>query len=339
MLKKIKKALSLDWKQLHSVIAHMSRRSGRGYLDLFRDMLRCYQEEGYTWLNYMTFGFDEIRDPKIRSTYLSEYRDNKKIIETCNPKENIAIFEDKAIFNERFKDFMGRDVLDLRRASYGDFAQFLQRNDVIFCKPPSECGGHSIERYVTSEVAAPEELYRHLMQKNLICLEEGVVQHPKMKELSENSLNTIRIATTISPQGEVNVAYMSLRFSTTDAHIDNASMGGAFTLLTEDGRITRPGYINYPVEMSFTEHPATGESIIGFQVPMLEEIHRFVKEAAMVLPESRYVGWDIGISEKGPVIIEGNSYPSVELYQARIHMDDGLGKAQMMQDLLGLTLR
>ena len=36
-----------------------------------------------------------------------------------------------------------------------------------------------------------------------------------------------------------------------------------------------------------------------------------VKEAAKVVPEIGYVGWDIAIGEKEPIMIEGNCYPGV----------------------------
>lgn len=46
----------------------------------------------------------------------------------------------------------------------------------------------------------------------------------------------------------------------------------------------------------------------GFQVPRWEEAISTAKEAAMVLPKARLVGWDIALSrEKGWQIIEGNS--------------------------------
>ena len=53
------------------------------------------------------------------------------------------------------------------------------------------------------------------------------------------------------------------------------------------------------------------EKIVGFKVPMFKEAVDLVKEAAKVVPEIGYVGWDVAISEKGPVLVEGNCYPGV----------------------------
>lgn len=339
MLKKIKKALQLDWPQMFYVVNHMHKRSGRSHLELFQDMIACYKDQGYTWLNYLTFGFDEITDPQDRATYLSEYRDNTKIIKTCNPPENMAIFEDKGRFNDLFKDFMGRTTLDLRNADYGDFRKALLNHPVLFFKTPSDCGGDNMLRIETEKISNPKDFYQELLKNNQVVLEEAIVQDDKMKELSLHSVNTLRVGTATNPQGEVSVAYMTLRFNTTDTHFDNASMGGAFTLLTDEGVIKYPGYINYPKEKSFTIHPALGFDIRGFEVPQIPKVKEMVKEASLVLPESRYIGWDVAITPDGPVLVEANSIPSVELYQARIHMEDGLGKAYHMEELLGLPLR
>lgn len=339
MLSQIKKALKMDWPQLYYVTNHMHKRSGRSHLNLFRDMMSCYKNEGYTWLNYLTFGFDEIQDPAIRRTYLSEYRDNTKIIKSCNPPDNMKTFEDKGSFNARFKDFMGRFTLDLRKASYGDFKKALLDYPVLFFKTPSDCGGDNILRLETATIKDPRKVYESLIANEQVVLEEAITQDEKMNQLSLKSVNTLRVGTAINPQGQVSVAYMTLRFNTTDTHFDNTSLGGAFTLLSDDGKIKYPGYINYPREKSFTIHPANGMNLIGFQVPQIDRVKELVKESALVLADSRYIGWDVAITPSGPVLVEGNSIPSVELFQARIHMEDGLGKAYLMEELLGLPLR
>ncbi len=339
MVEQIKKALKMDWPQLYYVVSHMHKRSGRSHLDIFKDMTRCYKEQGYTWLNYLTFGFDEILDPLQRRSYLSEYKDNTKIIRTCNTKANMEIFEDKGLFNSRFKDFLGREALDLRRVDYSLFRKALLDHPVLFFKTPSDCGGDNIIRIETEKVEDAKALYDRLIKNNQVVLEEAIIQDKKMQELSLKSVNTLRVGTATNPQGQVSVAYMTLRFNTTDSHFDNTSLGGAFTLLSEDGTINFPAYINYPREKSFTRHPATGMDLLGFKLPQIDRVKDLVKNSALVLPESRYIGWDVAITPEGPVLVEGNSIPSVELFQARIHMADGHGQAYRMEELLGLPLR
>jgi hypothetical protein len=49
----------------------------------------------------------------------------------------------------------------------------------------------------------------------------------------------------------------------------------------------------------------TGYEFAGFEVPYFMEALDTVKTAAAILPH-RLVGWDIAITEEGPVLLEGN---------------------------------
>jgi hypothetical protein len=46
-------------------------------------------------------------------------------------------------------------------------------------------------------------------------------------------------------------------------------------------------------------------------IPCFDEVKKIVLDAAGYIPSLRLVGWDVGIGENGPVIIEGNSYYSI----------------------------
>ena len=49
---------------------------------------------------------------------------------------------------------------------------------------------------------------------------------------------------------------------------------------------------------------------------MWDECKELVTEAAKVVPEVRYVAWDVAISrDYGPLLIEGNDYPGQDVTQ------------------------
>ena len=75
----------------------------------------------------------------------------------------------------------------------------------------------------------------------------------------------------------------------------------------------------------FEEHPETGTKFIGFKIPQFEEAKKMCMEASKVIPEVGYVGWDCGISNKGPCLIEGNDYPGHDIYNLPIHRTNGIG--------------
>lgn len=62
-------------------------------------------------------------------------------------------------------------------------------------------------------------------------------------------------------------------------------------------------------------HPATNVKFDGFKIPYWNEIKELVLKAAMVNPDVKVVGWDVAISNKGPLLIEANRRPGFDLVQ------------------------
>jgi glutathione synthase/RimK-type ligase-like ATP-grasp enzyme len=50
-----------------------------------------------------------------------------------------------------------------------------------------------------------------------------------------------------------------------------------------------------------------------------------VKEAAKVIPEMGYVGWDVAFTPNGPVLVEANDFPGHDIYQLPEHTPDKIG--------------
>ena len=83
------------------------------------------------------------------------------------------------------------------------------------------------------------------------------------------------------------------------------------------------GHTNSEFIHSMTIHPITGTKIKGFQIPFWKEAKEMVVEAAKLSSHVRYVGWDVGMSVNGPVLIEGNQFPGHDIYQVAEKIKDG----------------
>ena len=96
--------------------------------------------------------------------------------------------------------------------------------------------------------------------------------------------------------------------------VDNLENGGiACSFDLETGKINGPGHTSALI--NYDKHPYTGVSFVGYALPYMEQIKALVKKAALVVPQIRYVGWDVCITEKGPAIVEGNDYPAYDFPQ------------------------
>jgi hypothetical protein len=56
-----------------------------------------------------------------------------------------------------------------------------------------------------------------------------------------------------------------------------------------------------------TEHPISKARFENFTIPLFNQVKELVIKAAGLVPVLRLVGWDVAVSESGPVLIEGNS--------------------------------
>ena len=87
--------------------------------------------------------------------------------------------------------------------------------------------------------------------------------------------------------------------------------GGLNALICDDGVIRRPA-MSDKTGMYFDMHPDTCTPFINFRVPYFDEAIALCKKAAKVRPDMRYVGWDVGITPTGPVLVEGNNLPAYD---------------------------
>lgn len=335
----IKKIFNADWKSIWLVLKDMSKRSGRTKLDLFIDMYKSYKNDGNTWMTYYSSNFDRVKDKEIRDSYLTLYKDNSKIYKMFINEDSYKYLTNKDDFVEEYKDFLGRDFINIKKSNMNDFKDFLKKHDIIFAKDPYSCGGKGVERILSNKITNTEKLFNRLLSENKYLIEEGITQHKDMNKLSLNSINTIRTGTVINEKGEVSVIYMVLRVSQTDSYLDNGSLGGYWTLLSEDGVIDKPLYTNVPLESIITKNKLTGFDYMGFQIPMIKELKELAIKAASLHKELRYIGWDIAISEDGPLIIEANEFPGPDLFQTYIHMKDGKGFVKIFEEKMGIKLR
>ena len=59
---------------------------------------------------------------------------------------------------------------------------------------------------------------------------------------------------------------------------------------------------------TFEEHPDTGCRIKGREVPLFDEAVALVLKASQAFGFMATIGWDVGLTPDGPVIIEGNPF-------------------------------
>lgn len=130
----------------------------------------------------------------------------------------------------------------------------------------------------------------------------------------------------------MDVAYVALRIGGADAVVDNFHSGGMVACVDKNtGEV-----VTDAVDMEghvYKVHPATEKTIRGFKVPFFQESLSMVSEAIEKNQIEGYLGWDIAITENGPVLIEVNTMPAVALLSAP-YVPEKKGMKDLMEKYL-----
>ena len=164
-------------------------------------------------------------------------------------------------------------------------------------------GGKGVKFFNNPTKSELTEYFDNLEDDNLI-FQETVKQSQETAKLHPDSLNTVRIMTLIL-DGEVKVLpWSAFRMGIGKSKVDNASFGGIYCKINEDGTLSDFAYD--ALGKRFNKHPDGGDfSSVKFD--FMDKIKALVKEAAQRFPHFRLIGWDIAIAEDNePIIIEAN---------------------------------
>lgn len=320
------------FKKMNYVMDVVKKKCGQSKIKTFFDVLWCAARYGAGYYDYVMFGFYDMTG-KQRDTYLTRVR-NKKVMDLMNDYAYEEDFADKLRFNETFARFVGRKTLNGETATPEQLAEFLEGQEAIFAKINRGGCGQDVYKLYVKDFESPEAMLQYIREKNLVVLEHVLPQHPEMARLHPSSVNCLRITTDLVDD-TVYIAYVVVKMGRGGGVCDNSGQGGILCRVDENtGKIcsvATDDYFNI-----FEKHPDTGVELIGYQIPMFEEAIACAKEAAMVIPQIRHIGWDIGITPDGPAIIEGNEYPGTDLCQLAPHYPEKCGLWPFYKKILNL---
>lgn len=316
-----KRISEMNFSAMFDTAKRVSKKNNACYFKVLLDIVYCGIKYMAGYVDYEVFDFYNLN--KFQRSTIITRGINNKFVSTLNNKEAANVLDNKLLFNERFNDFLKRDWLNLKVATKDEFIKFLDNKTNVIVKPIDQACGRNVEKICINEVSNYNKLYDVLMEKQQFLVEDCIIQHPKMSLIYPNSVNTLRIVT-ITKNSTTHIMFRSIRMGNNGNVVDNFNHGGLFTTIESNGTIQKPA-IDKKGNV-FAYHPFTNTKILGFKIPLFEEAIEYVKTMASIIPEVGYVGWDIAITENGPVVVEANPFPGHDIYQSKIHMkEDGTG--------------
>jgi hypothetical protein len=174
---------------------------------------------------------------------------------------------------------------------------------------------YDIERIV-GFTRATTELKQHRPGTNVesFLIEERIRPHPELATFIGPTLCSVRIQTIIARDGSPRIIAAVFKLQPEPVGVDHLIYGAVGCWVDqESGRLVR-GRTRDSLEDT-NVIPGTQKSFIGFQLPDWPEVKALALRAAQAFPWARSIGWDIAMSDRGPVLIEGNEEWSPSLIQ------------------------
>lgn len=318
-----------------------------------REMRMSQSFWGCKPLHYLRYNLYQSDKPLTASqilSYIPEFFFYSLFLPYYDSEEYSIVIRDKILTEQVFRSVGIRQPLtlgkiihgrlydsNLREIPYTTLLGALQERNArkVFVKPADGQGGHGIKiftrnpegKYLTEddESLSSEFLLRLAVERDYI-IQPGIVQAPSMSAIYPCSVNTFRVATE-NISGRVRVLCSTIRSGRAGRQVDNSAQDGIVIGIDIHAGTMLDTASTETCE-TFAKHPDTGFTFAGHLIPRWDDVVRFATDSASRLPQFTYLGWDIAMSEDGPLAIETNLGFGLDHYQVAI---GGL------QEIFGIT--
>lgn len=322
---------------------------------ILKDQLFFVWKYGCIEKFYFLYGFDreEMNRKKMEGEYIIPYKSFMKKVNHLNYylpfySKDMCQYTGRAMIGDKFyfylflsrlgvptpkvycyikdgKPLFFDDSLNINKSLSDDekLDELLKCEMDAFAKPSDgECGHGAFSLLITKnevfknrEKTDPDKMKKILLSANYI-IQERIKQHAQISALCSSTLNTIRIQTVKAKDGSIIPFGPILRIGREGGIVDNWAQGGILVGINKDGLLMKQGFFKPQYGSITTEHPDSKIRFENYQIPFFKEVVTSVVKLHEYLYRVHSIGWDVAITEKGPLFIEGNSLWEISMAQA-----------------------
>jgi hypothetical protein len=292
----------LNWKLLKKFMAYTKLKHGISESKQWTLIINNSLKYNISILEFYQFNFlNKTHEEKL------EWAGTGTMYEfqlKANPPKHRTILDDKLLFAQNYTKYISNQIYAIESLNDKKIQKLLKEKKVVFKDATGKCGS-GVQIKKTSELS--EETFIQFMRENQFNMVETFIkQHEAINKLSPSAVNTIRIFTKLDKDNNYSVLGCRMRISV-DCEVDNLAAGNLAAPIDEDtGLISGPGVYSDITKTPETYHPVTGTKLPGFHIPYWKEILNMVKEASLLHPQNKSIGWDVVLTPNGPGLIEGN---------------------------------
>src|SRR5690349_645688 len=307
----------------------IKRRGGKGVAKQFAEQLRLYFSASIVGPWYYLFSLDEDGSADRAKSFLQRFETKTSLFPLLKQHKGSPL-NDKARFAEHCATH-GIPTVELIAHLDGKPTYVTLPDRDLFVKRATGRGGRGAERWnrvapfvyegPEGERLSADELLDRLLRRSRHrpqIIQPRLNPHPELAGVTAGALPTTRIVTCLNEQSEPEPVIALFRMSIgSNSTVDNMHAGGiAAQPDIASGRLSRASDLGMDAGLGWhSVHPDTGEQIEGRILPYWEEAKRLAVDAHRAFADRVVVGWDIAILEDGPILIEGNGNPDMDIIQ------------------------
>ncbi|MCP1727873.1 hypothetical protein J2T60_001873 [Natronospira proteinivora] len=294
--------------------------------------------------NYYKFEWYKREARKLASEYLHRYEMKNVVYSYLNAQGGSASV---SLSNKRkfFEHAHANDVavVPIIGVVTESGIQFYEDYDDtvdfdVFVKPVSGKGGRGAERFrfqgdgkgflsskgkAFEDFAAIVKKYRKKAKRSgdKFLVQPRIVNHDALKPLTGEVASTCRVVTILDESGTPEPVFASFRMpGSLTGVVDNAHAGGISAAVNlQDGTLSKGAYLGLSGDMErHDKRKDNGAQIEGVQIPAWSEVLDLCRQAHEAFKPRVVVGWDVCMTDAGPLVVEGNGQPCTDVVQRRI---------------------
>lgn len=328
----IKRFLAFWYRIIPWIIKYPANSFGQR-VKIFFDYIHLYRTKGLTRDEYHDYEFEK-RSKKFKKSFLG-WTEQGFYLMTLNPIKYYSLSRNKYLAHKVLENtgvrkselycyyepegrvFNSNDIA----SSTADVCRILKQKEVEQCviKDTENSHGEGVivvkkVEYLNSDCKlnyfnGKSVLLSEVLGKHPLIFEGLIKQTAQFASFNTSSVNTVRFMTTLYPNGEAKIIATFIKIGRAGSCVDNAGAGGNVDVCVDVATGEIKHAIQYDGWRKITEiekHPDSGTQLNGTVIENWEQIKADVIRFQQAMPWCKAAGWDIAITDEGPLVIEVN---------------------------------
>lgn len=295
------------------------------FFDYILHIIKCGEIDD----SYFELGLDIKGNSYKNFLSYNQYMTRRDKLNLTQPYNYVCLMRDKSLFSSicniwGFPTAQDLGIIKngiLYNSKYTSILEILYTNYNLFIKPFDSKKGLNIHKidYINKDIYIDDSKYSEeylesfinaISSKTDFIIQKRIIQHPKISSIYEKSINTLRVVTinhmkSYNPN-DIYILGVELRIGANGNITDNISSGGVKVGVDNNGELCKYGFFNHKYGTKTLSHPDSKIKFEGFEIPFYEEAISLCKKFHSKIKGIHLIGWDVAITEDGPVFIEGN---------------------------------